>query len=71
MRLAMIENLAEAEGYCHQKAYSRHAKRGDATAGRGITGVTAEEVFISGSVGGSSTSAWALLSEGDGVLMPG
>ena len=47
MRLAMIENLSEAEGYCHQKGIfpAREAVVMQQQ-GRGITGVTAEEVFI-------------------------
>ena len=51
MRLAMIENLAEAEGYCHQKGIfpAREAVVMQQQA-RGITGVTAEEVFIGNGV---------------------
>jgi len=51
MRLAMIENLAEAEGYCHQKGIfpAREAVVMQQQA-RGITGVTVEDVFIGNGV---------------------
>src|SRR3981081_4100690 len=51
MRLAMIENLAEAEGYCHQKGIfpAREAVVMQQQE-RGITGITAEEVFIGNGV---------------------
>jgi len=72
MRLAMIENLAEAEGYCHQKgifpareavAMQQHE--------RGVSGVTAEEVFIGNGVSELiDLSLRALLNEDDEVLVP-
>ena len=51
MRLAMIENLAQAEPYCHQKGIfpAREAvvmQQQD----RGIEGVSADEVFIGNGV---------------------
>jgi alanine-synthesizing transaminase len=72
MRLAMIENLSESEGYCHQKGIfpAREAvvmQQQD----RGVTGISAEEVFI-----GSGVSELidlvlrALLNDGDEVLVP-
>ncbi len=72
MRLAMIENLSESEGYCHQKGIfpAREAVVMQQQA-RGVTGVSAEEVFI-----GSGVSELidlvlrALLNEGDEVLVP-
>src|ERR1700685_3595719 len=47
MRLAMIENMSESEGYCHQKGIfpAREAVVMQQQ-GRGINGVSAEEVFI-------------------------
>src|SRR6202789_2207375 len=72
MRLAMIENLSESEGYCHQKGIfpAREAVVMQQQ-GRGVTGVSAEEVFI-----GSGVSELidlvlrALLNDGDEVLVP-
>ena len=72
MRLAMIENLSESEGYCHQKGIfpAREAVVMQQQA-RGVTGVSAEEVFI-----GSGVSELidlvlrALLNDGDEVLVP-
>jgi alanine-synthesizing transaminase len=72
MRLAMIENLAEAEGYCHQKGIfpAREAVVMQQQA-RGITGVTAEEVFIGNGVSELIDLVLrALLNEGDEVLVP-
>ncbi len=72
MRLAMIENLAEAEGYCHQKGIfpAREAvvmQQQD----RGVTGITAEEVFIGNGVSELIDLVLrALLNEGDEVLVP-
>ncbi len=72
MRLAMIENLAQAEPYCHQKGIfpAREAvvmQQQD----RGITGVTAEEVFIGNGVSELiDLSLRALLDPGDEVLVP-
>ncbi len=72
MRLAMIENLAQAEPYCHQKGIfpAREAvvmQQQD----RGITGVTVEEVFIGNGVSELiDLSLRALLNPGDEVLVP-
>ena len=51
MRLAMIENLSDSEGYCHQKGIfpAREAVVMQQQA-RGVTGVSAEEVFIGNGV---------------------
>jgi alanine-synthesizing transaminase len=72
MRLAMIENLGEAEGYCHQKGIfpAREAVVMQQQ-GRGITGVTAEEVFIGNGVSELiDLTLRALLNDGDEVLVP-
>ena len=72
MRLAMIENLAEAEGYCHQKGIfpAREAVVMQQQE-RGVTGVTAEEVFIGNGVSELiDLSLRALLNESDEVLVP-
>src|SRR6202022_5046653 len=72
MRLAMIENLAEAEGYCHQKGIfpAREAVVMQQQA-RGGTGVTAEGVFIGNGVSELIDLVLrALLNEGDEVLGP-
>ena len=51
MRLAMIENMAVAEGYCHQKGIfpAREAVVMQQQM-RGVTGLSAEEVFIGNGV---------------------
>src|SRR5579859_4622364 len=72
MRLAMIENLAEAEGYCHQKGIfpAREAVVMQQQA-RGISGVSAEEVFIGNGVSELiDLTLRALLNDGDEVLVP-
>jgi alanine-synthesizing transaminase len=72
MRLAMIENLSEAEGYCHQKGIfpAREAVVMQQQA-RGITGVTVEEVFIGNGVSELIDLVLrALLNDGDEVLVP-
>jgi alanine-synthesizing transaminase len=72
MRLAMIENLSESEGYCHQKGIfpAREAVVMQQQ-GRGITGVSAEEVFIGNGVSELIDMVLrALLNEGDEVLVP-
>ena len=72
MRLAMIENMHSSEGYCHQKGIfpAREAvvmQQQD----RGITGVTAEEVFIGNGVSELiDLTLRALLNPGDEVLVP-
>jgi len=72
MRLAMIENLPEAEGYCHQKGIfpAREAVVMQQQA-RGVSGVSAEEVFIGNGVSELIDLVLrALLNEGDEVLVP-
>lgn len=72
MRLAMIENLGQAEGYCHQKGIfpAREAVVMD-TQARGIRGVTAEDVFMGNGVSELILmSMEALLERDDEVLVP-
>jgi len=72
MRLAMIENLGEAEGYCHQQGIfpAREAVVMQQQ-GRGVSGVTAEEVFIGNGVSELiDLTLRALLNDGDEVLVP-
>ncbi len=72
MRLAMIENLGQAEPYCHQKGIfpAREAvvmQQQD----RGIDGVSADEVFIGNGVSELiDLTLRALLNNGDEVLVP-
>jgi len=72
MRLAMIENMPSAEGYCHQKGIfpAREAvvmQQQD----RGIMDVTAEDVFIGNGVSELIDLVLrALLERGDEVLVP-
>jgi alanine-synthesizing transaminase len=72
MRLAMIENLADSEGYCHQKGIfpAREAVVMQQQA-RGVAGVSAEEVFIGNGVSELIDLVLrALLNDGDEVLVP-
>jgi alanine-synthesizing transaminase len=72
MRLAMLENLQDAEGYCHQQGIfpAREAIVMQQQA-RGVTGVSVEEVFIGNGVSELIDLALrALLEEGDEVLVP-
>src|SRR5690348_1581407 len=72
MRLAMIGNLGQAEGYCHQKGIfpAREAVVMQQQE-RGVSGVSAEEVFIGNGVSELiDLSLRALLNEGDEVLVP-
>jgi alanine-synthesizing transaminase len=72
MRLAMIENLAGAEGYSHQKGIfpAREAVVMQQQE-RGVQGVTAEEVFIGNGVSELiDLTLRALLNDGDEVLVP-
>src|ERR1700761_989791 len=72
MRLAMIENLRNSEGYVHQKGIfpAREAvvmQQQD----RGVQGVSAEEVFIGNGVSELiDLTLRALLNPGDEVLVP-
>jgi alanine-synthesizing transaminase len=72
MRLAIIENLAQAEGYCHQKGIfpAREAVVMQQQA-RGVAHVSAEEVFIGNGVSELIDLVLrALLNPGDEVLVP-
>ena len=72
MRLAMIENFPDSEGYCHQKGIfpAREAVVMQQQA-RGVQGVSAEEVFIGNGVSELIDLALrAMLNEGDEVLVP-
>ncbi|MFM7396691.1 MAG: aminotransferase class I/II-fold pyridoxal phosphate-dependent enzyme [Gammaproteobacteria bacterium] len=72
MRLAMIENIPDSEGYCHQKGiFPAREAIVMQQQGRGVQGVTAEEVFIGNGVSELIDIALrALLNEGDEVLVP-
>jgi alanine-synthesizing transaminase len=72
MRIATIENLSQAEGYCHQKGIfpAREAVVMD-TQTHGIAGVTAEDVFMGNGVSELILMTMeALLEPGDEVLLP-
>jgi alanine-synthesizing transaminase len=72
MRIATIENLPQAEGYCHQKGIfpAREAVVMD-TQTQGIPGVTAEDVFMGNGVSELILMTMeALLESGDEVLIP-
>lgn len=72
MRLAMIENLAQAEPYSHQKGIfpAREAVVMQQQS-RGINDVTADDVFIGNGVSELiDLSLRALLNSGDEVLVP-
>jgi alanine-synthesizing transaminase len=72
MRLAMIENLRSAEGYCHQKGIfpAREAVVMQQQA-RGVDGVNAEHVFMGNGVSELiDITLRGLLNAGDEVLIP-
>lgn len=72
MRLAMIENMPEAEAYCHQKGIfpAREAIVMHSQA-RGVSGMSAEDVFIGNGVSELIDLVLrALLNDGDEVLVP-
>ncbi|HNP36447.1 MAG TPA: aminotransferase class I/II-fold pyridoxal phosphate-dependent enzyme [Woeseiaceae bacterium] len=72
MRLAMIENLALAEPYSHQQGIfpAREAVVLQLQ-GRGVSGISADEVFIGNGVSELiDLSLRALLNRGDEVLVP-
>lgn len=72
MRLAMIENLADSEAYCHQKGIfpAREAVVMQQQA-RGVQGVTVDEVFMGNGVSELIDLVLrALLNRGDEVLVP-
>ena len=72
MRLAMIENLGQAEPYCHQKGiFPAREAIVMQQQNRGIQGVTADEVFNGNGVSELiDLSLRALLNPGDEVLVP-
>jgi alanine-synthesizing transaminase len=72
MRLAMIENLSEAEGYCHQKGiFPAREAVVMLQQERGLSGITADEVFMGNGVSELIDLVLrALLNEGDEVLVP-
>lgn len=72
MRLAMIENLPQGEGYCHQKGIfpAREAVVMD-TQSQGVRGVTVEDVFMGNGVSELILMCLeALLEPGNEVLVP-
>jgi alanine-synthesizing transaminase len=72
MRLAMIENLRSAEGYCHQKGIfpAREAVVMQQQE-RGVRGVTADDVFIGNGVSELiDLTLRALLTADEEVLVP-
>ncbi len=72
MRLAMIENLGQSEAYSHQKGIfpAREAVVMQQQ-GRGVMGVTADDVFVGNGVSECIDLALrALLNSGDEVLIP-
>jgi alanine-synthesizing transaminase len=72
MRLAMIENLRAAEGYCHQKGIfpAREAVVMQQQE-RGVRGVTADDVFIGNGVSELiDLTLRALLAADEEVLVP-
>ncbi len=72
MRLALIENLAQAEGYCHQKGIfpAREAIVMDMQS-RGVRGVTVDDVFVGNGVSELILMCMeSLLEPGDEVLLP-
>ncbi|MGA0001722.1 MAG: aminotransferase class I/II-fold pyridoxal phosphate-dependent enzyme, partial [Steroidobacteraceae bacterium] len=72
MRIAMIENMRAAEGYCHQKGIfpAREAVVMQQQS-RGVLDVTAEDVFIGNGVSELIDLVLrALLERGDEVLVP-
>jgi len=72
MRLAMIENLAQSEAYSHQKGIfpAREAVVMQQQS-RGVSGVTAEEVFIGNGVSELiDLTLRAMLNRDDEILVP-
>ena len=72
MRLAVVEHLAESEGYCHQKGIfqAREAVVME-TQNRHVAGVTVEDVFLGNGVSELILMTLeALLEPGDQVLVP-
>ena len=72
MRMAIVENLTEAEGYCHQKGIfpAREAVVME-TQARGIRGVSVDDVWMGNGVSELILmSLEALVEPGDEVLVP-
>lgn len=72
IRLAMIENLSQAEGYCHQKGIvqARDAVASDARE-RGLSRVTTDDVFMGNGCSELILMCMeTLLEPGDEVLVP-
>ena len=72
MRLAMIENLAQSEAYCHQKGIfpAREAVVMQQQS-RGVMEITADDVFMGNGVSECiDFTLRALLNSGDEVLLP-
>lgn len=72
MRLAMIENLGQAEAYCHQQGIfpAREAVVMQQQS-RGVQGISVDEVFIGNGVSELiDLSLRALLNPGDEILIP-
>ncbi|MBM4233127.1 MAG: aminotransferase class I/II-fold pyridoxal phosphate-dependent enzyme [Gammaproteobacteria bacterium] len=72
MRLAMIANFSESEGYCHQKGiFPAREAIVMQQQGRGVQGVSVEEIFIGNGVSELIDLALrAMLDDGDEVLVP-
>lgn len=72
LRLGMIENLPQAEGYCHQKGiFSAREAVVLQQHERGVKGVNAEQVFMGNGVSELIDLVLrALLNPGDEVLVP-
>ncbi|MCC7199346.1 MAG: aminotransferase class I/II-fold pyridoxal phosphate-dependent enzyme [Gammaproteobacteria bacterium] len=72
MRLAMIENMPAAEGYCHQKGiFPAREAVAMQQQDRGVRDVTADDVFIGNGVSELIDLVLrALLEQGDEVLVP-
>jgi alanine-synthesizing transaminase len=72
MRRAIVENLSQAEGYCHQKGIFPAREAGVMeTQARGIHGVTVEDVFMGNGVSELILMGLeALLERDDEVLVP-
>jgi alanine-synthesizing transaminase len=72
LRLAMIENLPQAEGYCHQKGiYPAREAIVLQQQQRGVKGINTDHVFIGNGVSELIDMCLrALLNDGDEVLVP-
>jgi alanine-synthesizing transaminase len=72
LRLAIIENMSQAEGYCHQKGiFSAREAVVLQQQERGVKGVSADQVFMGNGVSELIDLVLrALLNSGDEVLVP-